>query len=346
MKELYIHIGTHKTGSTAIQNTLRLLNSELQKEGVEYIEIGNWQHIRNLMLIDHYSEELTNKLADFLIKKTTDSKANKFVISYEGLSGNLGTFYQNLPVVMEVLSKATVNYSTYIIAFLRRQDDFIQSVFMQKNHEGQNINIEDILKVNDNFLYYSNYISDVNRFFDAEKCFFFPYDRIIFQSYDIIQIFNIALKSSILDRYKSNAENVGFSESAKKIFNELKDSLNSDEQFKLRRLLQKYSNKGVFNEYNILSYQEKKECLSVFRKDNQTIASKYWFDAFNIKDFSEIQQGHIDESDETTYIKQILVQLIKDNYQKIKPVIQVNEPSLSEMISILKRKVLRKIIRK
>ena len=39
MPKLFIHIGTHKTGTTAIQNTLKESQSKLEREGIKYFQI-------------------------------------------------------------------------------------------------------------------------------------------------------------------------------------------------------------------------------------------------------------------------------------------------------------------
>ena len=64
---IFIHIGTHKTGTSIIQKVLIEKSNHLQNEGVKYINLYNFEGAQRLMSTEHYDEVLVKQLKTYLI---------------------------------------------------------------------------------------------------------------------------------------------------------------------------------------------------------------------------------------------------------------------------------------
>ncbi len=135
MKKIYLHIGLHRTGSTAIQTALRLSKSQLRKQGVLVPEAGYaWggQHQLAWALLDNnpewypVSEFSTVDLFKALRGEINHSQCDKVLISSEdfsllGLQGNRSK--------LEELKKYLSDYDVTVVAYLRNQVDYLNSFF-------------------------------------------------------------------------------------------------------------------------------------------------------------------------------------------------------------------------
>ncbi|NOU46051.1 MAG: hypothetical protein HOO86_03205 [Bacteroidales bacterium] len=130
-KTLFIHIGTHKTGSTAIQNLLLLNKPELLKNGVLFPGSSD----------DHY--QITNELREsekpYLNRETqaykifTEIKSNlhyfdTFIISSEGFCENYELI---LPRLADIIAYFNLQIDIKIIIFYRYQASNLESTYQQ-----------------------------------------------------------------------------------------------------------------------------------------------------------------------------------------------------------------------
>lgn len=138
MRDLFVHIGAHKTGTTAVQQTLSTSRSELMRCGVTYPKI-NWYHYSQHRLafamkgISDPERGDTPRL-DREVAKLNDAIAgaetDKILISSEELfSAKISQIAQ----FAELLEGVKV----HVIGFVRRPDTFLISMYNQKaKHPG------------------------------------------------------------------------------------------------------------------------------------------------------------------------------------------------------------------
>jgi hypothetical protein len=103
---MIIHIGTHKTGTTSIQCALQNILQPAVKE--------LWC-ARKVVRLPKFTNGVT---------------------CFEGYSGDHTIGYLNADVIAESLRLATSHLPTTIVVYLRRQDDFIQSMYSQMLKQG------------------------------------------------------------------------------------------------------------------------------------------------------------------------------------------------------------------
>jgi len=124
----YIHIGTHKTGSTAIQQLLNKNKYLLRENGYVYLRDleEKFQTLKMSTKIDTDVITLFKKeLANSCKRNKSNIPDHRFIISSEGFSGNPLIGYKNAGIVAEHLYQITDDFDVYVIVYLRRQDDFI-----------------------------------------------------------------------------------------------------------------------------------------------------------------------------------------------------------------------------
>ena len=130
MKKLYIHIGTHKTGTTSIQNRLNEYKYSLLKNDAFYISTtGIFKKIPRLT---SYDKNLVLKARNELITHMQKfTEISTFITSSEHLSGDCYTGYKNSMLMSQMLFDivSKLNVKAYIVIYIRRQDRFIESLY-------------------------------------------------------------------------------------------------------------------------------------------------------------------------------------------------------------------------
>lgn len=131
-KELYIHIGTHKTGTTALQHFFSMNRELLRNKGIEYPSdiSGEAGHHRLGWSLHKEGGRPSNKFpADLKSSKEEWSSllasgGNKVLISSE-------TLYNCNAENMQRIREHTVGFQTKVIVYLRRQDSMTISISNQ-----------------------------------------------------------------------------------------------------------------------------------------------------------------------------------------------------------------------
>ena len=142
--ELIIHIGTHKTGTSSLQTFLATNRSVLIKHGIYYPESAysgrNVNFMPSRIATGHY-DEVNNFLKNSIIQ-AKKRKLDKILISAESFYA-MTTFFQILDKkqitnyweyeteCIKKLQSFLVGIDVKIVCYLRRQDEFITSMYNQ-----------------------------------------------------------------------------------------------------------------------------------------------------------------------------------------------------------------------
>jgi len=129
MKTIYLHIGTHKTGSTSLQFFLHRAASALGREGVLYPIAGRsestpWGHHQLSGEIGLDPDGLHGGAWDTLKEEVNDWKGEAILLSSEDFS--LWTAQQ-----IDRLRHVFAGHRVEVIVYLRRPFDFIRSSYKQ-----------------------------------------------------------------------------------------------------------------------------------------------------------------------------------------------------------------------
>jgi hypothetical protein len=190
-----------------------------------------------------------------------------------------------------MLRDATKDLKVRIMVVLRRQDEFIQSLYTQVIHRGEKIehSINEFLGTFDwEQLKWTHFLKPLQQYFGPENVDIYPYDPYVFQKYTIVELLNHSVGSSVLAALSNvKTDNIGYSSNGIEIANRLNDALNVEQRQILRACLQKTSNKGLYHEYNLLEPSLKKELISFYSEDNHELFQKYFQSRFGMVNYSD-----------------------------------------------------------
>lgn len=135
-KELILHIGANKTGSSAIQGFLSLNCKHLLQEGIFVppadLNAGNkitGFHVWRLNELIQNSEANQEVLLNLLDKLFDEHGTNTVLLSAENLAAN--------PNAPNLFAKAALRYEIKVLIYIRRQDDYLLSSWQQWHAKAQ-----------------------------------------------------------------------------------------------------------------------------------------------------------------------------------------------------------------
>lgn len=283
-KSLFIHVGSHKTGSTSLQHFLYDKQNYLNKNDFEYFSknaIGldekfkcsnSWIKINKKNLLNENGVEI--KRMKLLCKRLFSSKYQNVILSSE----NFSWIFNKKPLRSFSIELKKYFYEIKIIIYLRRQDEMAVS-FLQECSKKPNLpesrifdfTLRAIPKINPSQYFYLNYFERLSlweNIFGKENLIVRCYDKEILNGGDVVtdflQIINIP---PILNEKKMLNQSSGFE--ATKVGHLLNECIKDK---KLNRNLRKFL---THNENFLPSKKEAKNYLNNFKDSNLKLYNKY-----------------------------------------------------------------------
>jgi hypothetical protein len=151
IKRLILHIGLPKTGSSLIQRSLRSIRRPMRRRGVAYISRGRIRDLANYPrgaggkrpVSPEFVAELRAAVEEEAAKELR--RIDTVLISNEAAAGwprGDEPFWPHAAIRIEALIESIKPASTEIVAYVRRQDRFLESLYMQRIHGGDSISWE------------------------------------------------------------------------------------------------------------------------------------------------------------------------------------------------------------
>jgi hypothetical protein len=284
--KLYIHIGVQKTGSTLLQKILDDHKPELKKERIYYL--GRYREIaREFRVITENDPKLNNILQKAIIKDLTDINNTGFatyVISNEKFAGNKMTGYNNTEVIARSLHEITekLDLDVYIIVYIRRQDDFIESTYQQKIFSGDTYTFDEFLDLFDTTAFnWHSLLQSYAGIFGKEKILVRRYHKTFLPDiYSLPREFGQIIGSNFLKKYQSSrTENTGITRDVLEILRITNSFLAEEDMRDLRELLTLDNYKNAYQAYSFFKPEERMEFLSRYEKTNELVAREFFNDA-------------------------------------------------------------------
>ena len=312
-KKVFLHIGTHKTGTTTIQRKLQDNKNELMKEGFAVIAIPN--KLKGLMTIsdskdiDTYTEQLQD-----IVEKETNNDLD-IIASWEGFSGNYYKGYDNSHLIAKVVRNCFPQdlYDVKVVVYLRAQDSFIESLYTQEIHAGGDSKFEGFCsKIN---VYHDfDWTKLVNNYSDEFGC-----NNLIVKTYSrerlnkvggLLSEFSAIINSNVLKNITEiKNENVGFNQGALELARKVNKVLNPEQRKQLRSLLHSISEP---KDYSFFSSDEREKIVEEYDELNKSIFSSYNV-IDNIDLFNRNIEKEICPEDELSAITKIILKMAADN---------------------------------
>ncbi|MBU2939559.1 hypothetical protein KO494_08395 [Lacinutrix sp. C3R15] len=313
-KTIYIHIGTMKTGSSAVQNYLVNNIDYLKENNVLYPQVNlkaqNYlafslmdkvpKHVQHVL--PNTAEELYQKLVDEILK----SEESRVLITTEIFSLVSSDKYLGVEASKRLLHLLDGHgFKFKIILFLRKQDDFLLSMYNQiiKRHNFNNLYYEDIMTYYEENIDLFDYKTIINYWSNT-----FGVDNIIVKPYlkeeDILntffKIFNLNIESDKKAGLKNKSlgsKSITFLREANK-FNIDKSDGDAN------NVLIKIIKDSIEQEDDLkLTIEQKKYVLSKYVKSNLEISNCYfngdvsWYKKEEIIEESKVDDSKLEVSE-------------------------------------------------
>ena len=275
MTDIYIHVGTHKTGSTTIQHALRDTSRANPEEG--WIYSGTTAIAKEIMRAKQYDKTLVQRFKVEVQNMMKRAKsANRVILSSEALSGLPNDGYQNSNTVFSMLRDATNKYNTKIIIFLRRQDSFLESMYTQKIHEGENLEFESFLKQYNlpDALNYRRMLNELSACFGDQNLIVRSYHES--SKIGLLADFGEIIGSKSLRYSEQGEKNPGYSRHALEIAKICNRSLDQSRKRQLRKALQAVMAKNRLEPFSYFTNDERTKFLNRYQVSNREVANRYF----------------------------------------------------------------------
>lgn len=122
MKQMFLHIGAHRTGTTSVQQYLKDNVLPLKEGGIKY---DRWGYFIGSFLCAQSPIDKVRS-SQFSIEK---APWDKMVWSCEGFFGDFWDGYSRIGPIADDVKAILENMDTTVIAVVRKKDDFIKSLF-------------------------------------------------------------------------------------------------------------------------------------------------------------------------------------------------------------------------
>lgn len=150
-KRLIIHLGPHKTGSTAIQKWLLKNSTFLEESGVHFAHSELTHKAATLISQEKYAE--AEEVLSRIRGKLDESKFNTFIISQEDFSGALpgrskgSKIYGRITKNVRLLARTFRAYDLSFAFFVRDENDWLKSCYVQNlKHRSRFSSLEDFIQ--------------------------------------------------------------------------------------------------------------------------------------------------------------------------------------------------------
>ncbi len=293
--QLIIHCGAHKTGSSSIQSLLFEQRRELLKQGVLYITEAELNRNGILQYLHRPTTSASTRIEirSLLTEILDQYRSEKVIISHESIFSFAslyrggGDFYRSTPQSLKNLALLELGdffSSIRVVLYVRRQDEFLQSLYMQNLSTGMwttSFN-QTLAEIDCSKISWLSYATNLADFFGHEQLVVRPFEVINNGWKNLVVDFSTA---STIDLHSTLAEKkVNESFSTPAYFAALKlMPLFSTKQAKLRvaRTLKYALPPSLFGKANPLSEEDSLNILGQLEQDNRRLFATF------IKDYSE-----------------------------------------------------------
>jgi DNA-binding phage protein len=146
MAGLTLHVGAHKTATTYLQQILSAQQQALLQHNVNYVMLS--KNLRTLLgaVSRKSNQQILAEAAQMMEKELSASPSgHNVLVSWEGLLGApivVGGLYPQSAIFAEFFKEFFRNSDSRVVLYVRRQDDFLASAYVQSVKEGSALSFD------------------------------------------------------------------------------------------------------------------------------------------------------------------------------------------------------------
>ena len=272
MKTLYIHIGAHKAGSTAIQNVLQKSVVQLRNQSI-FFDPSGYHLSAKLMKVSLLDEAIHKKLRTIFYQKYSIIRENIIVLSGEGFFGDPYSGYNNISAIADNVFHIFQDFDVRIIACVRMQDTFIESLYHQSIKEGDSWSFEEFITSIDIYAYnWYRLLKSYEINFGKENLTVISLERTMNNDNNLIKEFFKALGADLkFDNSCLTAFNPSYNYKGIKIARLCNPILEKNEQRKLRSFLEREFSKTLGTKFQLLPDKLRNDLAEYYSDSNRKL---------------------------------------------------------------------------
>ncbi len=288
-----MHIGTHKTGSTAIQRWLKVSEKQLLSEGLAGLWLPS-SDVQTLMRCRERDEELIGRLACQVKRQARKHQAKgvfRFVLSHEGFSGDPNTGYDNASIVARSVREISCGFTVWPIVYLRRQDQFLESLYTQTIHTGASCSFDAFAASFDDTAFdWSRLLEAYEDVFGRQYISPRRYDgRYLPETRSLLDDFAEIIGTDALATCQERTPNAGYTRDALEMAIHAGKSLTPREKQWLRTVLQSVSARQPFQTHAFLDASGRRALLERYAASNSKVAELYFGESELFPDAGDVE---------------------------------------------------------
>lgn len=283
MPRLVIHVGSQKTGSTSVQTFLTQNPRMLEKAGLSYVKAGRGPAAHNRLAFKRDTDSFPN-IMQRVVAEIENIPDKTHIISAEML------FTVRMARSLIKFLPSELRQDTKIVAYVRRQDKFLEAMFKQVVKTGRFTGTpQEYAEKRANALKYSKILDAYAEGFGVENIFVLPYEPKTFLQNNVILDISphLGLHSVQSEDLPKAFSNVTLSREVSDLLGLIARTTDVNIA-ELIRVIIADNPDGAFYKGDGYSMQERKEIVDRYRDDNNYVRSKFRSDLDELFDIADL----------------------------------------------------------
>lgn len=283
---LNIHIGTPKTGTTAIQGFLQSNKKLLKLARVHYAKAGRANIAHNAMATAFRKGQGQN-ICDKIVGEIADAPRDTHILSSELFfrATTAQAFAEHLPPKLK--------RRTRVICYIRRQDKYLEALYKQLVKNGRiPPNPMAFYKRRQNHLTYSDTLNAYADVFGVHNVIVRPFERQHFPEGDVVDDFAATIGLKEMRRFQRAAEtsNKTLSVDVSEMLGMISRNTNHNTRQIIRDIIH-HAPKDAFNSGDVFTKPARAELMKLHADDNEAIRQKFCPDVHTLFDLADLEEN-------------------------------------------------------
>jgi len=290
MPKLIIHIGSQKTGSTSIQTFLTQHPEKMAEAGLSYVKAGRGPAAHNKLAFKRDTEQFP-KIMNRVVAEVENNPDKTHVISAEML------FTTRMARSLTEYLPDDLRAETRIIAYIRRQDKFLEAMYKQVVKTGRfKGTAQAYAQKREAALMYSRILGAYAEGFGTENVMVLPYERPQFREGDVIldMCAHLGMTNVTRDDLPEKFSNITLSREVSEMLGLISNSTDINIAELIRVIIRNNAD-GAFYSGDSYAPLERREIADKYVEDNELVRAIYRPDLETLFDMSDLS-GDLDSA--------------------------------------------------